>query len=311
MTREANERTMAVARGQHGVVTHEQLRAAGLSSGAIKRRARAGGLQRLHRGVYLVGAVPPPMAAEMAAVLAYGPGATLSHGSAAALRGLRPAHEPAAPIDVSIPGRSRVARAGVRLWQARCFEADERSPIQGMPVASVGRTIVDLAAVVGIVELERMVARAERERLIDPAGLDRLLARYRGRPGLPALRQVLGVRGGPCLTRSEAEARFLALVREARLPTPMVNAMVEGCELDFLWPDERIAVEVDGYRFHGNRLRFEGDRRRATGLAARGIQVIPLTWRQIVEDRVATAVQVGQALVQARRGRDPLPRRSR
>lgn len=304
---------MAVARRQHGVATHEQLRAAGLSGWAIKRWTRAGGLQRLHRGVYLIGVVPPPMAAEMAAVLVYGPGATLSHGTAAALRGLIPAADATGLIEVSIPGRSRIARRGIRLWQARRLEVDERSWIQGMPVVSVGRTIVDLAAVLDVVDLERVVARAERERLIDAAGLEGLLPRYRGRRGMPALRTVLSVRGGPSLTRSEAEARFLALVRKAQLPTPMVNAVVEGYELDFLWPVERIAVEVDGYRFHGTRPGFEGDRRRTARLAARGIQVIPLTWRQIVEDGTATAVQVGQALVQAQagRGREPLRRRSR
>lgn len=121
----------------------------------------------------------------------------------------------------------------------------------------------------------------------------------RGRRGAAALREVLERSGGPALTRSEAEDRFLQLVREAQLPTPDANARVAGYELDFLWRAQGIAVEVDGYRFHASRPRFEEDRRRATRLASRGILVIPLTWRQVAEDRMATAVQLSQALLRA------------
>ena len=113
---------------------------------------------------------------------------------------------------------------------------------------------------------------------------------------------MIGRAGGPNLTRSEAEVRFLALIRRAGLPDPETNAAVGDLEIDFLWRDHRLAVEVDGFRHHGTRPRFESDRRRAARLAALGIQVVPLSWRQIVDRELATAVQIGPALVQSRRG---------
>jgi very-short-patch-repair endonuclease len=147
--------------------------------------------------------------------------------------------------------------------------------------------------------VEAALARAERERLVRPGELEALLSRCSRRPGVPLLRRLLKQQHGPALTRSEAESLFLDLVRRAGLPAPEANARLAGFEIDFLWRDLGVAVEVDGYRFHGARARFEGDRRRITRLASRGIQVIPVTWRQIVDDGVATAVQIGQALVQA------------
>ncbi len=101
------------------------------------------------------------------------------------------------------------------------------------------------------------------------------------------------------MTRSEAELRFLELIRRAGLPAPAVNVTFGRYEIDFLWRAQGIAVEVDGFRYHASRLRFEGDRRRDSWLLAHGIQVIRLSWRQITDDAVATAVQVGQALTRA------------
>ena len=96
--------------------------------------------------------------------------------------------------------------------------------------------------------------------------------------------------------------RFLALVRRARLPAPETNALVAEYEIDFFWRNHGLAVEIDGFQFHSSRPSFEGDRRRIARLASLGIQVIPLTWRQVVDDEVATAVQLGQALLRARDG---------
>jgi very-short-patch-repair endonuclease len=181
------------------------------------------------------------------------------------------------------------------------LESDERTYVDGIPVTAPARTLIDFASVAYSRELEEAVAIAERQQLVVRAELLSNLARYRGRPGLRALRAVLAADGGPALTRSEAESRFLTLIRKARLPAPEANVMVEGYEIDFLWRAQRIAVEVDGYRYHRSRPQFEKDRRRAAELAAHGIHVIPLTWRQIVDDAVATAVQLGQTLIRARR----------
>lgn len=300
MARDVDERIDALARGQNGVVTRAQLLRLGVPPGVIRRRARAGRLRRAHRGVYLVGPIPPPWSRETAAVLACGPEAVLSHWSAASLWKLVSPPDADAPIDVIVPAGENGPRAGIRVRRVAALEPDERTSLHGIPITTPERTLLDLASVARPREVEHAVARAEREGLVDSSGLTRLPERYRGRKGVALLRAVLKRHGGPAFTRSEAEVRFLGLLRKAHLPAAEVNVRVAGFELDFFWRAERIAVEVDGYRFHGSRSSFERDRRRSTRLAAQGIQVIPLTWKQIAEDEVATAVQLGQALMSAR-----------
>jgi very-short-patch-repair endonuclease len=288
------------ARRQHGVVTRAQLLRLGLLPGAIRRRARSGRLRRLHRGVYLVGPVVQPQTREMAAVLACGQAAVLSHGSAAALWGLTPPQDGGMPVDISIASGHDNRRRGIRVRRVSRLDADERTELTGIRITTPIRTLLDFAAATGGREVERALALAERGHLVTRKDLLDKVERYRGRPGVPLLRAALEASGGPALTRSEAESRFLALIRQARLPAPEVNVRVGNYEIDFLWRAEGIAVEVDGYRYHSSLPRFESDRRRAAHLAARGIQIIPLTWRQVVDDGVATAVQLGQALTHAR-----------
>ncbi|MEJ2186752.1 MAG: type IV toxin-antitoxin system AbiEi family antitoxin domain-containing protein [Gemmatimonadota bacterium] len=317
-----------LARRQHGVVSRSQLMDLGLRPGAIFRRARSGTLRRLHRGVYQVGPILPPGGVEMAAVLACGSATLIADGSAASLWRLiltpgDPAPKPtgrapkptgrapkptgesftpsdAAPVHVLRVGGGGHPRPGIRMRRVARLDDRDRTLLEGIPVTTPGRTLLDLAARAGIRELERAVARAERERLVTRDELVARLDHAAGRPGAPALRAVLKLAGGPAVVRSELEGAFLDLAREAGLPPPEANAAVGGYELDFLWRDLGIAVEVDGYRYHGTRSRFEADRRRTTRLAALGIQVIPLTWRQVVDDRLATAVLIGNALLRAR-----------
>ncbi|MGH7481435.1 MAG: type IV toxin-antitoxin system AbiEi family antitoxin domain-containing protein [Longimicrobiales bacterium] len=299
MKKEMEERIAGLARRQHGLATRRQLLELGLSSGALDRHVGRGRLRRLRRGVYLVGPILPSRAREMAAVLACGPDALVSHLSAASLREWTAPQTASAPVDITIIRSHNHPRPGIRIHRTRTLRSDERADLDGIPVTGPTRTLLDLAGVADGRVLERAVARAER-RAVRRADLEALVARHRGRPGVPLLRAILTTSGGPALTRSEAEDRFLALVRTARLPAPEVNAWVGGYEVDFFWREARLAVEVDGYRFHSSLPSFEHDRRRATHLAAIGIQVVPLTWRQVVEEDHATAVQIGQALVQAR-----------
>ena len=301
MAGDIEARIVALARRQHGVVTREQLLEAGLGRGAIGRRVRSGRLRRLYRGVYLLGAVVPPLAREMAAVLAIGPTAVLSHWSAAYLWKLLPPPKRPPHVDVTVVLGHNRKRAGIRVWHVRRMEDSERITRKGIPVTTSGRTLVDLAVVADGRDLERAVARAQREHLVEGDELSALLARHRGRPGTPRLRSLLAMEGGAALTDSEAEDRFLALVQAARLPRPESNATVAGYRVDFVWRAQRLAVEIDGYRYHSSRPHFESDRRKAAYLAAHGIQVVRLSWSQVVEDGVATAVQVGQALALAQR----------
>ncbi len=244
-------------------------------------------------------ALPFPLArtAEIAAVLAAGAGAVLSHLNALALWDIGPA--PAGPdVEVSVVGH-RGRRRGIRLHRVDRLDEDERTVRQDIPVTTPGRTLVDAAALLSRRELEAAVARADRERLVTFKAFSALVARHRGRRGIPALEAVLGLAGGPALTRSAAEEAFLALLRKAGLPMPEVNARVGHYEVDFLWRRSRIAVEIDGFRYHSSHSSFEGDRRRDAQLAAAGLAVIRLSWRQITQEAMATAVQLGQALARA------------
>lgn len=290
----------AIAASQHGLITRAQMLEIGFGSDVTRRRLRAGRMICLHRGIYGIGGLLPPHAPMMAAVLACGRDAVLSHLSAASLFGL--VSEPVAEtaIDVTVPACVDRVRPGICVRRTN-LDPDEITSHDGIPVTTPLRTLVDVTPHVDDYTLERAIARAEREQLISTADLTAATTRYRGRPGAARLRTLVARIGGPSLTRSEAEARFLALLRRARLPAPRANARIGDFEVDFLWPDLELAVEVDGFRFHRSRARFESDRRRTARLAALGIQVVPLTWRQIVEDELATAALLGQVLARAGR----------
>ena len=304
-SRELQQRIDLVAAQQHGVVTRSQLMVLGLSGSAIGRRLEAGRLQPLHRGVYLVGPVRSHRVTDMAAALAGGPEALISHVSAASLWRMGKV-EPPSEVHLSVPGSGRSRRPGIRFHRVAQWADDERAVVDGIPVTSPARTLLDLAGMVGVRELERAAAFAMREGLIDSGELARLPERYLRRPGLAMVRSLLRDLEGPSFTRSEAERRCLDLFREAGLPRPHSNVPCGPYELDLFWPDHGVAVEVDGRAHHSSRRRFEGDRRKDMWLRARGIQVIRLTWRQITRDAVASAVQLGQVLARAQ----PIPPRS-
>lgn len=297
---ERERRLGELARRQHGVVSSAQLGVLGLPAGAVHRRWRRGLLRRLHRGVYQVGPILPAAGRLMAATLACGPDALVADWSAAELLKLveRPADEMHAVQVLIVGGRGR-SRPGISVRRARALDPAERTRVDRIPVTTPARTLLDLAARAGLRELERLVARAEQERLVTRRGLEAALLRGCRHRGAGALRAVLDQAGGPALTVSEAEALFLELIRNAGIDMPETNVRFGDFRLDFLWRTMGIAVEVDGYRYHGSRPRFEADRRRAAQLAARGIHVIPVTWRQIVEEGTATAVRIASALLRA------------
>ena len=295
----AEERIGALAVRQHGVVTRAQLLALGLSPAAVGRRTRAGHLRALHSGVYLVGPLEPERAMEMAGVLAGGPKAVLSHTNALQLWKLL-SIKPPRPVHVTVPGGGRGGRKGIVFHRAVALDEDERTVLDGIPTTTPIRTIVDAAGMLGHRDVERALATAEREGLVRRSELTGLPDRYPRRAGMAMLRNLLRDEIGPSFTRSEAERRCLELLRRAGLPRPHVNVAVGPYELDLFWPTEGVAVEVDGYKHHSARSRFEGDRRKDAWLRAHGIEVVRLTWRQITRNATATAVQVGQALALAR-----------
>jgi very-short-patch-repair endonuclease len=286
-----------VAARQRGVVTTEQLHAAGFDNAAIKRRCRGGRLHRLHRGVYLVGhSVAPAHAAEIAALLACGPGSVLSHRSAARLWGLPALRDWSGPIEVTVPGRNPGKKPGMLLYRAYALDRRDVRRVDGIPTTAPARTLLDLAAILAIDDLEVAYADAHARRLLQPIDLADVLARNPGRRGSQPLRSLNALALGDGLTRSEAERRMLALLRASALPLPKTNVRVGRFEVDFLWSDQRLIVEVDGYAFHAGRQSFERDRERDATLVASGYVVLRVTWRQLIARRNAVVARIAAAL---------------
>lgn len=290
----ADARVARVAAGQRGLVTRDELAAAGLGRGAIAHRIATKRLHRMYRGVYLVGhEVAPPLARELGAVIALGDGAALSHRPAAQVWGLLPERQ--GPVHVTVAGRRREDRDGIRVHGGR-LDARDVTRHQGIPLTAPARTLIDVAEQASPRELERAYAEAQARRLVTPATLRAALARAGRRPGAATVKRLLESEREPALTRSEAEERLLALVRAAGLPEPAVNVRVAGYEVDFLWRAERLVVEVDGYAFHSSRAAFERDRRRDADLQDAGLQVRRVTWIQIAHEPEALLVRLARAL---------------
>jgi very-short-patch-repair endonuclease/predicted transcriptional regulator of viral defense system len=274
-----------LAERQHGVVALSQLQFYGLTSSGVRDRVAAGRLTRIHRGVYAVGhARLTGHGRWMAAVLAYGDAAVLSHRSAAALHGIR--RTARRETDVTLPAPSGRPRPGIEVHRSTTLAPTDVVTIDGIPSTSVARTLLDLADVLPHRGVEQAVDQAEVLRVFDLRAVEEALSRAAGRRGAALLRRVLAEYGGPTLTDRELEERFLALCRDASLPGPEVNAWVTvddgvAYKIDFLWREQRLAVETDGWGSHGTRKAFESDRRRDRLLRLAGWDVVRFTWRDV------------------------------
>ena len=208
----------------------------------------------------------------MAAVLACGPAAALSHRSAASLHGLRQNARTA--IDVTVPRPRARSRPGIDVHRVKRLHPDDRTVVDGIPTTTLARTLLDLAEVTNRAELERAFDEADRRRLLDLSAFEALFARSTGRHGLGATR---GVLKGQHPQTPEA--------RSWNIPAPQTNVLVEGFVVDALWPEQKLIVELDGYAFHGTtRSAFERDRVRDADLQRAGYRVLRLTWRRLHED---------------------------
>ena len=257
---------VALAARQHGVVTTAQLLDAGVGRRSIARRVEAGWLVPLHRGVFQVGPVPSEYAREMAAVLACGAGALLSHQSAAAVWGIARRD---AVVHVTAPTRRR-SRPGLRVHRSLSLDAAVRD---GLPLTTPARTLRDLERTLTAVSIERAREQAALLGLVVPDDAP-----------------------DPSFTRSEAERRLKALCRAAGLPPPLTNARVAGYEVDAYWPAHRLIVEVDGFRFHSSRQAFERDRRKDAALTAAGNRVVRVTWSRLTNEPYSLTAQFGALL---------------
>jgi hypothetical protein len=253
------------------------LRALGLGDGAIKGRVANGQLHRLHRGVYAVGHARLSREGRwLAAVLACGPGAALSHRSAAALWELR--QSAAARIDVTVPRVSGVRSSG-RILVHRPNRSTAVTVRDRIPVTTPMQTLADLAELVTEPGLERALEAAEGLRLLDLRALQALDGR-----GARRAAALAATHDATTTVRSSLEARFLELCHAHGLPRPLVNARIEGVEVDFAWPAQMLIVETDGHRHHGTRAAFERDRARDARLTALGWRVVRITDRRLRDE---------------------------
>ncbi len=272
----------ALASRQRGLVTRRQLLEAGLTPEAVSRRLKSRRLHPLHRGVYLVGhAVPPPLAIELAALLACGHTAALSHRTAGVMWRILPSRDDA--VEVTVPDRRCRPRPGLKP-HAGCLAQCDVTVRHGLRLTTPARTLRDLRPV------------------LDPPALERATNEARVLRLLP-----LGESDAATLTRSEAERRLLALLRRARLSPTATNIKLAGQEVDVLFADQRLVVEVDGYAFHGTRAAFERDRRRDADLAAAGFRVLRVTWRALTSEPEAVIARLAGALSAFRTPDSSLP----
>jgi hypothetical protein len=293
-------RVARVAARQHGLVTRTQLREVGLGDTAITKRVKAGRLHRVHRGVFKVGY--PALSRNgrfMAAVLAAGDGAALSHFSAAVLWGLVP--DRTLPIHVTAEGKRRVENVVVH----RAPLEGERVRREGIVVTTPGRTLVDLADVVPRRALERAADEAHYLRL-ELTGL----TPRRGRNGTGLLTSVLAVHtAGSTCTRSDLEELFLTLCDSEGLPRPEVNVHIEGYECDFVWHDARLVVETDGGAAHATVRAQRRDPERDARLLQADWRVWRLPYVQVVREPNALVKSLAALLKQGPRPATPGARR--
>jgi very-short-patch-repair endonuclease len=296
-TRSLDERILELAVRQHGVVARWQLVQIGVGHKAIDYRLRNRRLHAIHRGVYAVGhSLLSVDARFMAAALAGGPEAVISHISAADLYGIL--GYSGRWIHVTAPGGAR-SRDGLRVHRAR-LRSDEVTQVRGIPVTTVPRTLFDLAAHTPRRRVQTAIHEAEVAHLWDMLSLHDLIARYPRARGTATLRWILKDRNlGEKTTDEEIEALFIDAVKSLPRQPKLNESLVINGRLykpDALWEDEKVMVELDGRAVHGTHRNFESDRARDRALAAAGWIVIRITWRQLRDEPEAVAADLAAVL---------------
>ena len=299
-----DERIARLAAKQHGLVTRGQLRRLDLSDGAVRGRRESGHLRAVHAGVFAVGHDALTDSARMlAAVMACGPEALLSHTHAADVWDILPpwGRPGMSAIHVTVPATSgRGRRPGIVAHRTRLPGADRAAKL-GIPITTSARTVLDLAGIVDTRSLERAIDQALTSELTSIDALHICAAAHRGSRGAGALRRILEASARfDSLTDSELEERFLKLVRSAGLNLPRLNARVAGMRVDATWPAEGVAIELDGYRWHRTRSRAEADRQREMRLRAAGWAVLRYSARQVFEEPLRVTADLASELREGR-----------
>jgi very-short-patch-repair endonuclease len=286
----------ALAKRQRGYVTRKQLLHLGLRRDAIDYRLRIGRLIPVYAGVYAVGHVPIAAAARAAgALLACGPDAVLSHGSAASLWGFFKRWE--LPFEVTAVSDRRPRT--IRVHRCTSLTPKDIRYHLGLRVTTPARTLLDIAPRLTDKALTRAVNDAQLSNHLRLPALRELLERCSRHPGAKRLAPFLQAPSGP--TRSEFEDEFLAFTKRFGLPQPNVNATVGGREVDALFEAERLIVELDGYDYHSSRVAFEGDRERDAEHLLGGFGTVRVTWDRLTKTPRKEARRLGAILARRRR----------
>jgi very-short-patch-repair endonuclease len=268
-------------------VTHRQLVVVGIRGSALTRRVAAGRLVRRYRGVYAVGHVQDtPEARWIAAVMACGGGAVLSHLDAAALWKIYESN--GTTIHVTTTSRSGRTPPGIRVHRARKLDPADVTTKDAIPVTTVARTLIDLTDLLPSDRILRAMREAEYLKLLDMDTLIAAVQRANGRKRLTELKKAIERHRPGQIVREELEHRFLELVHEAGLPDPETNIKIKTrrrpYDVDCLWRDEAVAVELDGRAAHLRAEAFEEDRARDAALTATGLRPLRFTWRRLTEE---------------------------
>jgi very-short-patch-repair endonuclease len=270
-----------LATAQDGVIARWQLVAMGWGRGKIAGRVASRYLLPHGRGVYTVGHARLTIRGRyLAAVLACGPDAVLSHHAAAAVWDLRP--HPQGAIDVSVPIRR--VHDGVRFHVVAPLAPADRTTLDGIPVTALASTLLDYAEIARARQLAAALEAAQQREILDFRTIESMIARHPGRRGLKPLAAALAqLRDDLPWTHSQTEHRFLELIAAAGLPAPRTNVLIDGDTVDCMWPAQRLVIEVDAFRTHGSRPRFETNRRRDIRLQIAGWRVVRVAGERVWE----------------------------
>lgn len=295
--RHLRERALAeLATRQHGVVAAWQLLDGGFTHDKVRLRLDQGHLHELHLGIYAVGHRAITQEGHwLAAVLAAGPTAVLSHRDALALWDVGDYRF--REIEVTLPGLGSRRRPGIRFHRTRHIEPVDRVVERAIPVTSLARTFADVAGSVSPRHLRDAYLEAERRDLVDIADLQRVVVAYRGKRGIGRLRRLVAEDTSTLVrTKSPLEVRFFDFCREEGIPPPLPNEWVHGFEVDAYWPDARLAIELDSWEYHRGRGAFERDRAKIGDLRLFDIDVLPVTHRRLTDEREKLARIIRSAL---------------
>ena len=266
---------------QHGMITGEQMRSAGVSRRRITSLITSGWLLRRYGGVYQLGPFPGPFGPEHAAMLACGSRGILSRWTAATIHVDWP--RPRA-VDITFTSGLAGQRPGIRPHRAGDLLPGDVVTRHGLRVTSPARTLLDLAAVAPRDVLERLIEEAQVQNVVSSPELLAMADRGAGKRGVRRFRVLVDLLDEPLFTRSEAERRLIALCRSKKLPLPQTNVRRAGWEVDAVWETQRLVVEVDGHRYHRTRAKFERDRRKDADLMLAGYRVLRLTWYRLTRE---------------------------